>query len=285
MKTAIIASSKDPAGVNIRSNLIRLFEFKDKGEKFGENEVLEYTTQNNQPVKLYFVNEDLIFAEDIDQKIDADILVFASKHRSKENTPAFTVHPIGNFGGADFGGRENALCPSLAFLLKRILIGLNENFSLLKKEKNFQVTMEATHHGPYVKKPAVFVEIGSTDNEWSNTQNGELVAKTIISSIEKFLAFEHGNCWASTLLIGGGHYAPAANRAMLSTNYAIGHICPKHTLEHLTEGILMQSIDVIIPKPNIILLDWKGLGQHKQKIVGLLDSLKIKHERVQNVIP
>ncbi len=280
MKTAIIASSKDPAGANIRNNLIRLFEFKNTGEKFCENEIFQYKTKNNQAVNLYLTNEDLIFAESIDEKIDADILVFASKHRSKENTPAFTVHAIGNFGSADFGGKEKTLCPSLAFLLKHLFIELNKNFLLFSKEENFQATMEATHHGPYVKKPAVFVEIGSTDNEWSDAQNGEIIAKTIMSSIEKFLACEYGNSCSCALLIGGGHYAPAANKAMLGTNYAIGHICPKHMLEHLTEEILIQSINSIIPKPDTVLLDWKGLGQYKQKTVALLDSLSIRHERV-----
>ena len=34
MKIAIISSSKDPAGINTRNNLIELFDFKKLNEKF-----------------------------------------------------------------------------------------------------------------------------------------------------------------------------------------------------------------------------------------------------------
>ena len=89
---AIISSSKDSAGINIRNNLIGLFDFKENNEKFENNTVY----QNNKNIKLYLTNQDLIFAENIDKKIPADVFIFASKHRSKENTPSFAVHPIGN---------------------------------------------------------------------------------------------------------------------------------------------------------------------------------------------
>ena len=279
-KIAIIASLKDSAGVNIRNNLIGLFNPEKTGEKFDNNDVFDHNKIPDKNIKLYLTNDELIFSENIDKRIDADFLIFASRHRSKENKPSFTVHPIGNWNKADFGGKEKALCPSSAFLLKSLFIELNKNSFLFSKETNFQVTMEATHHGPYVEKPAVFVEIGSTDKEWEDSQNGEIIARTIMNALEMFKVPEHENGWVSALLLGGGHYAQAGNKAMLSTNYAIGHICPKYLLEHITEDILLQAVERITPKPSVILLDWKGLGQCKQKISALLDNTGMRYERI-----
>src|SRR3989344_3383733 len=105
-KIAIIASSRDLAGVNIRNSLIGLFDF----EKLDEN---------------------------IDNRIDADIFVFASKHRSKENTKSFAVHPIGNWGKAELGGQDGKLCNSSAVLMKNLFVALNEN----AKDTGYQITM------------------------------------------------------------------------------------------------------------------------------------------------
>src|SRR3989338_8615737 len=109
MKIAIISSSKDPAGVNIRNNLIKHYDFQDANEKFDGNAVFELNIEDKK-IKLYLINDDLIFAEDIDKRIDAGILIFASKHRSKENTKSFAVHSIGNWHGAELGGKEKQLC-------------------------------------------------------------------------------------------------------------------------------------------------------------------------------
>src|SRR3989338_2663570 len=108
-KIAIIASSRDLAGVNIRNSLIGLFDFEKLDEKFDGNTIYEYAKIQNKIIKLYLTNNELIHSENIDNRIDADIFVFASKHRSKENTKSFAVHPIGNWGKAELGGQDGKL--------------------------------------------------------------------------------------------------------------------------------------------------------------------------------
>ncbi|MBI3027190.1 hypothetical protein HYY70_03680 [Candidatus Woesearchaeota archaeon] len=271
---AIIASSKDPAGANIRDNLVDLYDFKKSDGKFDGNDIFQYRIQN-KIMKLYLTNNDLIFSEDLDKKIDADVFIFASKHRSKENTPSFAVHAIGNWDKNEFGGKEKTLCASSAVLLKNLFIELN---NVAKENINYELTLEATHHGPFVGKPSVFCEIGSTENEWSDKNNGQIMAKTIMNALEI-----SGQNYESCIALGGGHYNQASNKLMLRTKYAVGHICPKYALECLDEELLMQAINNTIPKPQIVLVDWKGLGQHKQKTVALLDSLKLRYERAQNI--
>ena len=103
---AIISSSKDPAGINIRNCLIELFKFEKTDETFDNNPIFEYNKIQNKNIRLYLTNDELIHSENIDKKINADILIFASKHRSKENTRSFAAHPIGNWGSAEMGEKK-----------------------------------------------------------------------------------------------------------------------------------------------------------------------------------
>ena len=280
MSFAVIASSKDSAGMNIRNSLIRLFGFSESNEKFDENQIFKYSAINEGNVSLYLINEDLIFAESIDKKISADFYIFASKHRSKENTPSFAVHPIGNWGKAEFGGMEKKLCPSCADLLKGLYISLVQNSHFSGKNANFEATMEATHHGPYVEKPAVFIEIGSTEAEWSNPDNGEVIARTIMSCL---LNQNKSTVYKNVIGIGGPHYCSNFNRIVLSTDIAISHICPKYMLDKLDEELIMQAVEKTAEKIDFALLDWKGMGTYRKNIVKLLEKIKIDYKKIHDI--
>jgi D-aminoacyl-tRNA deacylase len=274
MQIAIISSSKDPAGVNIRNNLIELFSFKKTSETFGNNEVFEYTEIPDKKIRLYLINDDLVHSENIDRKIDADFFIFASKHRSKENTPSFTVHSIGNFGAAYLGGGKKTLCPSSAILFKNLFVELNKN----AKDSGYEITMEATHHGPYVEKPAVFVEIGSTEKEWDEKKNGEIIAKTIMDGIKN-----ENKSYKIAAGIGGTHYCCNFNKIMLNTDIAYSFICPKYSLENLDEDIINQIISKTKEKIDFFILDWKGMGKEKARIVETLGEMGIKMERADKI--
>ena len=66
---------------------------------------------------------------------------------------------------------------------------------------------------------------------------------------------------------------------MLKSDIAVGHICPKHNLETLDEEMLNQMLEKTLPKPEFVMLDWKGLGKEKQRILELLKNNNIKFER------
>ena len=276
MKTiAIISSLKDPAGINIRNSLLEMFEFEKINRKFDGNDIFVHSEIPNKAVISYLIEDELIFAENIDRKIDADIFIFASKHRSKENTKSFAIHPIGNWDKAEFGGKEKSLCPSSAVLLKNLFSELNNT----AKNSGYEMTMEATHHGPYVEKPAVFCEIGSTEEEWAEKNNGNIMAKTIMQGLKN----ENKN-YEIAVGIGGPHYCNNLNKIALRTGIAISHICPKHHLDKLNEDLILQSIEKTQEKVDFILLDWKGLGTEKQKIVGLLKSMSLEFKRTDQII-
>jgi len=271
-KISIIASAKDTAGLNIRNSLISQLDFENTGEKFDNNDVYQCDKLKNKIIKLCTISQDLIFAENIDKSIDADILIFASKHRSRENRKSFTVHPIGNFGKAEFGGKEKALCPSSAILLKNLFIELNN----AAKETDYELTLEATHHGPYVEKPAVFVEIGSTEKEWSDKKNGKIIAEAIMSALKN----ENTN-YKIAVGIGGPHYCSNFNKIMLRDEIAISHICPKYNLNNLDENFIRQAIKKTMERVDFVLLDWKGLGTEKQRIAEILKNLNLEVSKIK----
>lgn len=273
-KIAIITSSKDPAGINAGKNLADNFNFEKTNELFDGNLVYRLNLEN-KIVSLYLINEELIYAENLDARIDADLFIFASRHSSKENKPSFAVHAIGNWNKADIGGKESTLCFSSAILIKKLFLELNKN----AKETNYEITLEATHHGPFLQKPAVFVEVGSTEKEWADNVNGQILAKTIIDSLNNKIP----ECKIAVGL-GGPHYCNNFNKIVLRTNIAISHICPKFHLQNLDSDFVKQSIEKTLEKIDFIILDWKGLGSHKQKILGILESLGVKFERADRLM-
>src|SRR3989338_2321169 len=189
MGIAIISSTKDKASANIKENLINNFSFDESEEQFDNNNIYEFAKNknnaiNNKNIKLYTINSELIFTDNLDKKINADIFVFISKHRSQEDRPSLTCHAIGNFGKAEHGGKEGVLCYSNPILLKKLFIELNNN-----AKEPYEATLEATHHGPYMEKPVLFVELGSNEKYWKDKNGGLLVAKSLMGALERFNGF------------------------------------------------------------------------------------------------
>ena len=241
-RICVLAWRNDPAGYGIVQAL----------QKIGR-----------QPgVSFYTAEADILYGEEIEKKADADVLVFASKHASKEGRPTFSCHVAGNWGDARFGGHPKELCVAPALFLKRMFISLKESAKGLPHD----VTLEATHHGPLVRKPSLFVEIGSDEEEWKKEENANVVA----SAIMKCLSAKNPDGVKVAVGLGGPHYCSQFNKVQMGNEIAVGHICPKHCLAFPDREMLTQAWERTIPKPDFFLLDWKGLGSEKQRIVGLL---------------
>tara|TARA_Y100000310_G_scaffold61961_1_gene57209 strand:- start:11815 stop:12645 length:831 start_codon:yes stop_codon:yes gene_type:complete len=270
MKFVIIVSKKDPAGLNIKNSLINLFRFKELDEKFEENSIYQL---NN--IKLYTANKESIYCENIDKEIDADLFVFATKHQSAKGVSSLSCHAPGNWSKAEAGGSDKELCVAPALYLKEAFVRLTEN----AKNTEHEITMECTHHGPFLNKPCFFIEIGSSLEEWKNKDSGDIIAKTIMEILSKDI--KKGK---SCFVIGGSHYNHTANKIMLNSNYAVGHICPKYMLEVLNENLLRQAIERTVPKAELVVLDWKGLGEHKQKIIKLIEERGLEYKRSKEIL-
>ena len=73
--------------------------------------------------KATLIKEESIFADKEVKAFTKDeksSIIFLSRHSAKSLRPSFTVHPIGNFSEAAFGGRDSVLAPCDAYLMKTL---------------------------------------------------------------------------------------------------------------------------------------------------------------------
>lgn len=276
---AVVVSAKDAAGMAIRKQLLKSYGFEDaKGEIFDGSPVFTLPIEDCS-ARLFTTATDSIRCEDIDKRIAADFFVFATRHYSSAGVPALTTHSIGNWGRAEFGGKDSTICPALPSLLKLFL----QNLVAVAKSENYQgeVVQEATHHGPFLEKPAVFIEVGSTEKEWKDEKLASMVADSLIGGLGDFAAMEENSeKHIPVVALGGLHYARSFRKLMLESEFAVGHICPKHNLRSVTPELLQQAMNSCIPKAKAVAVDWKGLGSEKQRIKELLESNGIDYFRL-----
>ena len=229
--------------------------------------------------ELYSFKEDIIHVDT--SKIKESRIVFLSRHKSAAGTKSLTAHHLGNFGKAEFGGENGKLGGTLPLLCANYLRALNKkNESLGLAAQGFIACLEVTHHGPLDERGAVFIEVGGTEEEWKNETAAKAIAETVIEETKR--TFVEPAKDTIVIGIGGGHYAPDFTKLVLRQHYAFGHICPKYALEHLNEGLLKQMIEKSGAKE--IILDWKGLKEHKDKVVKLCEAAGIPVKRVQNLL-
>mmetsp|Transcript_161 Transcript_161/g.495 ORF Transcript_161/g.495 Transcript_161/m.495 type:complete len:408 (+) Transcript_161:71-1294(+) len=154
-------------------------------------------------------------------------VVFLSRHVAASGKPSLTVHPIGNprsdldpFGGV--AGKLSPPSPRLASLL--CALAAAHGSPAFGELAEFDVTFEATHHGPLVGVPALFAEIGSTAGEWARADAGRCWAEALWAE----LAAAPRAPERALLVLGGGHYMPQASEAALHHGLCVGHMLPSY---------------------------------------------------------
>ena len=258
---SIVVSKEDKAGMNFKQQFIEKFGFKETAREFDGNRILQHGE-----FELLTLDKFQIYSDHLD-KHPADFFIFASRHASAVGLPSLTVHPIGNFGKAEFGGKDNSLVPSSGFLARNYLLALKE-----KNIPGFDVSLEATHHGPFLSKPAIFIELGSSAKQWPLEKPAEAICETILQKT----SLQAGA--VACIGLGGGHYCPYFTRKVLEENFAFSHIAAKYAVPFLTQELLQQMIEKSIEKPQKILVDKKGLGRAEQRnrIKELLEKIEIE---------
>ena len=258
-KFLIVASKLDKAGVNITTQLSQFGDFK-----------------------FYLVDEGIIHTENLDlEKINSfDFIIFASKHVSESKEKTLSVHAPGNWRSADFGGEPGKACKSSALFMKQAFEKIHENM-LQYNLREYKLTLEATHHGPLIEKPCVFIEIGSTETEWGDRRVGFIVAKAIFETLKNFKVNPYNEI---AIAIGGPHYCPNFNKIQLSSNIAISHVISQYAFP-FTEEMIKEAIEKTDEEIDFVLLDWKGLGsaEQRQKIIEILDGLYINYKKTSDV--
>ena len=222
--------------------------------------------------RLVEIEEMHIFQDELDRKLEAarvpaSLIIFASKHRSKEEINSLTVHCTGNPSEeARLGGKPRSLAVSSPAAMKSILMEMKR----LAQEKGlkYDVTLEVTHHGPTeLSVPSLYAEIGSTETQWKDPAAGEVVAKAILAvSTEKV---------PSGLGFGGGHYAMRQTGLLFETGISFGHNFPKYQLEFVDEALIRQAIEKF--NADFAYFDRKSMkSEDRNRISEILEKLEIK---------
>ena len=262
MKFAVVYSKKDEAGKNIAEEL--------KNHFLPHVPIIEFSKES-------------IYLEEVDKDErlkNAEFIIFASRHESKNQVPSLSLHAPGNFRDAEYGGKPGRVSMTSGQALKYLFQKLNEHASLVK-EIPHQITLEVTHHGPLISKPCCFIEIGSNLEQWQDKKLGEIIAKTIAD----FQNFNPKKEIKTAIAIGGTHYCASFNKIQLTNKeWSISHIIPQYCLP-MSESILKEMIKNTQEQVDLAILDWKGCGnsESRQQIISLLDKYGLKYERNDNL--
>ncbi|MFC7166570.1 D-aminoacyl-tRNA deacylase [Halospeciosus flavus] len=213
MTIGIVVSEADEASAHVGEHLRELGEWERDGDALRDGD-LELRTFEDLHIHLDGV------AEAFD---DPDYVVFASRH-SGETGALLTAHFTGNFGEAEYGGADRDLAETCPNAAKHVLDAM-EDYA----PEEYEVGMECTHHGPTdVGAPAMFVELGSGEEQWADPDAAEAVARGILD-----LDGVDPTTERTVVAFGGGHYAPRPTRIVRETAWAVGHVGADWCLDDL----------------------------------------------------
>ncbi|MDH3677458.1 MAG: D-aminoacyl-tRNA deacylase [Nitrosopumilus sp.] len=251
----LVAYQDDPAGNNMAKFLSE--KMKKDGEIFrGEN------------YDLLIISTPTISADWLEEKYDYDGFIFLSKHAAESRVLALTCHSTGNFSEAKLGGKDKQMAIPHPDIQKKYLQTLWENKSQFS---DFQITIEATHHGPTdLNKPTIFIEIGTTEKQWNDVS----LCNSVAMLVDKVIS---GNIQSnpSAICFGGTHYPEKFTQELLHGRFALGTVMPKHALNNLDENLFSHIMERN-KTATAALLDWAGLGPNKKKVIDLLETTNLE---------
>ncbi|MCD9559769.1 D-aminoacyl-tRNA deacylase [Datura stramonium] len=299
MVTLIVATTIDPASIGPASALLAM-----PGWHPGPP-IQDMPSFVNQDVRLLKHDRSIVREDHLDKRWEettgetVDEVIFLSKHTAASNRPALTVHPIGVphlIEGEQLlvGGKPAWAAPPNPRIGPwfRLLRSIADSHNLTPE---FEVTLEATHHGPVTNAPTMFVEIGSTEEYWKRQDAAQAIAILVWEGLGLGGGDAVGD-WSRSgsqqkilLGIGGGHYVPRHMDIIRKDGVWVGHLLAGYSLpmEANVEvgGTWKQAIRVAFdttraafPQGEVLAhLDNKSFkGWQRNAIVGFLAEQNIK---------
>jgi len=266
MKTVIVCSLNDSAGTNIRERLLEKYAFGEADFYFDGSPAYEIGTE----LILVSSRSDIIFVNSLDEQFHDCRFVFISRHRAESGIPSLTAHFTGNFAAAEFGGNPSEIAKYSPSLLKNYLVALNSLRSEI--DPIYNLTLEATHHGPTsLKSSVLFVELGSTETQWIDVKSATVISRALMLAIDSRKTYP--KC---AIGIGGTHYPEKLNKLIFDSDFAIGPIIPKYSLVHFTPKLLEQILEKSDQNIDAVIIDAKGLGKFKENVLKVLNDFGLE---------
>ena len=271
-RLAIVYSTLDPAGSGAAARLVELLG----GDRSECPRAVECTVLPGG-VRLAGFSVEQVRFEFLDETPDpeADAVIVLSRHASQSGRPTLSAHHTGNpTREAGLGGDPETLAwsvPKLSSLLLRLYAEEAENAGLLGK---YEVSLEATHHGPTSnRKPLVFIEIGSTPEEWRDEKAQKAMAAAVARALESDLP----ECEPAAGF-GGTHYPRKFTRLHLEGELCFGHIIPKYAFARgVPDHVIVDAVRKSWPEPaRVGVIERKSLRSADRRRVQLaLDELGV----------
>ncbi len=271
----LVASNKDPAGLNIVRQVIDHYRFKVTDTTFQKNPVF-HTEVNKKEVTLIILNEETIKAQTLTENFTKpELIVFISRHSSTSGRPTLSVHTPGNIGLAELGGMPKQVSISPAIAMRDALKALA--FFKEGMQLEYEVSYECTHHGPSLNAPTMFVELGSSDKQWQDSKAAEAVAHAAMSSISKFEVADA----TAVLGVGGTHYNQRFTHMALDDEALFGHMIAKYAVPLVDANMIHQCVDKTLEKVECAILDWKGIkSADKPKLLKALEEAELPYKKL-----
>ncbi|MCL7412244.1 MAG: hypothetical protein M8353_01320, partial [ANME-2 cluster archaeon] len=261
-KITIIISKEDLASQNIKNILLEIRDWAP----IDVDCPTVITSFEFKKFRMVEIDGIHIYQDGLDRRLEecgfgSDILIFASRHRSKDGRQILTVHHTGNTKEAKLGGSPMELASAAPQAMRSIYM----NLRTLSKNEDFEVSIESTHHGPSdLKTPSLFVEIGSSEKEWVDPLAGRIVANAILMLGSDDVPVAIG--------FGGNHYAPRQAKLMEDTEITFGHIFPTYKLDELGEVIIRQAFERSYA--DFAYLDRKSMSaKQRNRLISIIEGL------------
>jgi D-aminoacyl-tRNA deacylase len=272
----LVASNKDPASQNIKMQLLKNYIFSKTTKTFDDSAV--YTADvNNKKVTFITLNRESVTAQDLPEQFpNTKLIVFISRHSSQSAKPTLTVHTPGNFGDAELGGlpKQLSICPAVAMQTAlKAMVHYQEQLHLF----NYEISYEVTHHGPSLNVPTMFVELGSSPEQWGDVAAAEAVGHSAMTAIANF----DDSPSTAVLGIGGTHYNQQFTLRSLMGVATFGHMIPKYAIPNIDADMIRQCVERTFDKVQYALLDWKGIkSEDKPQLVAALEAAGLPYQKI-----
>jgi D-aminoacyl-tRNA deacylase len=267
--TVILASTTDLASRTLAEALVEEEGFQSTGV-----DLLGHPVFQKDSYLLARFEGMIVHPPALDEYFNPQAYIFLSRHSAESGIASLTAHTTGNFSAeAKFGGAGRELGRADPSLLKNYLIALWKHRG---EAKEYEITMEATHHGPTaLLKPVLFVELGSSEKYWGDRKAASVVGRALMESLRE------KNIWSKVAIgFGGTHYPEKFTKLLIEGDMAFAFVAPKHALGDIDEKMVGQMIQRSTAPVRYAALDWKGLGPHKEKVVSLVRQYGLEEIRL-----
>lgn len=270
-RLSIVYNIGDPAGRGAAEKLLQILDWKQAACTGAQT---CYEIPNTAVLAGYDTEQVYFDFLDESPDPDADAVIVLSRHSSSSATPSLTTHHTGNPTSKTLGGEPYKLSTAAPPLSKALLSRYKETAGSRGLLGEYDLTLEATHHGPTKPtKPLVFIEIGSVEENWRDERAHWAMAEAVAGVVEEGF----GDC-TPAVGFGDTHYPKKFTQIHLETEYCLGHIIPRYALREATREVIIQAVTKTWPRtPEVAFIQKKSArAETRNMIKSIMEELGVE---------